>query len=158
MKKSLKTIPFIVAVLLLGFNAKSQTLLTLVELLHTYQLNDSSINAMLAAKGYQLQHTQKVNGQATTTWHFQVRPGEISDLYLLKITSAKKASIRYWIMNPFLYKQFMVDIVKEKYKFTEVSIIDKECYSVFKKDDKQILISQKRLTDKDDDYFEIMIN
>ncbi|MDB5125790.1 hypothetical protein [Mucilaginibacter sp.] len=158
MKKSFKIITTIIAVLLLGFNAKSQTLLTPTELIHAYQLNDSSINTMLSVKGYQIQHTQEVNGQKTITWHFQVRPGEISDLYFLKITSTQKTTIRYWIMNAFFYKQFMDNVVKENYKFAEIRIIDKECYSVFKKEDKQLLISQKRVIGQDDNYFEIMIN
>jgi hypothetical protein len=143
---------------LFSLNAKSQALLTPAELLHAYQVNDSSVNAMLTQKGYQMQRLQENNGEKTNTWYFQVRQDDFTDFNLLKITSAQKTAIRYWIMNPFFFKQFMDTLVNENYKFTEFRIIDKEYYFVFKNGDKQLLVGQKKVTGKEDDYFEIMIN
>lgn len=158
MKTTLKIIAVLFVNILFIFNANGQTLLMPTELVKAYHLNDSSINTMLFERGYTLQHEQNINGEKTSTWHFQVRAGEVSDIFLLKITSPQKKEVRYWIMNPFFFKQFMDSVIKENYKFTGVKIIGRENYFVFKNDGKQLFISQKRITGKEDDYFEVMVN
>ncbi|MBD1366039.1 hypothetical protein IDJ77_19655 [Mucilaginibacter sp. ZT4R22] len=154
-----KTLIIIITVLASLLNAKSQTLFTPADLMRFHQVPDSTINETLVGKGYRMTSAQEESGGKIYTWEFQTRSvDEVADFYLLKATSPKNKSLRYWIMNIFFYKEFMDNLVKEGYKFTGIGIIEKESYFVFKNGDKQLLVSVKKITGKNDDYFEILIN
>ena len=77
------------------------------------------------------------------TWHFQNKPGETFDFLLMRIEE-KNGNIEthYYISNIYLYKQFVDNLIKEKYKVAGAAIIDDKNHIVFKKKNISFLIAE----------------
>jgi hypothetical protein len=144
MKKTLTTITTIIAILLFAFTTKAQTILSPSELKCIHQYTDSSaVSKLLADKGYKPGYGWQGNGEKVNNWIFQARADDFADLTLRKVTTGTQTKTLYWIKNPFQYKQFMSGLVKENYKFSEIRVIDDDCYAVFKNKESRLLIIQR---------------
>jgi len=135
-----------------AFTAKSQSLLSPDELVSIRKLNDSSaIDKRFSTFGYTIgiYGWHYSNKDKVCDWIFQSHPGEYIDFSITRTTdTAGKTKMVYCIGSLFYYKMFMQSLIKEKYTFAGIDIINKQASSVFTKGKDCFLVQQRTNSDK----------
>jgi len=145
---------------ILSTAVKSQVLLSPIDLIRISKLTDNgTITNILKTKGYEVGYGWEIeDGGKINNWLFQTRPGEFVDFTFRKVTwVSRKAETLYWISNKYFYKEFMNNLRASNFVFSDIRIIDNQCYFVFKKGKDSIFVIQKPGKTPDEAYFEIKI-
>jgi hypothetical protein len=131
------------------------------------QINNNSdfttITSTLVVKGWKLHSSSesKITKETSSSWYFhpfaEAKEGERVNSYLIKsVDSTQKAQTLFLLHNSFHYKDFINNLIKSKFKFTGVQIIEDKTYSVFTKKGIMFLTTEKKDSDNKN-YYEIRL-
>jgi len=119
------------------------------------------INNMLKEKGFGISNTLVLNDKDTSySWAFWINgiPEEngMGSLLTKYIDALNSSRIIYNLYNPYHYKIFVENLIKEKYKFKGVEVIQNKIHSVFTNGTVTFRIVEIQFSEKKS-YYEIVL-
>ncbi len=157
MKQKLNQLALFAFIFLLASGLKAQNLMP-AELLKIHLSHDiSAITADLSNKGFEFRRTWQdvISRETISSWSFKLfsRPSETL-LQKSKDTLGKETT-KLVLFNSYHYKEFVSNLVKERYKFSGLQIVGQYVYYVFQFRNKTFMTIER---DGDPRYFEIILS
>lgn len=124
-------------------------------------LDFAIVNSSLLDKGFKFSRNE-INEKTKETesrWYFPAysHPGEDVSSYLIKrVDSNQNRKTIFFLYNPFHYRDFLDNLIRSKYRFKGIAVIDDQTYSIFKKKQTVFMVTEKP-KGGNDRYFEIMV-